>query len=58
MLMLIGSALGIAGVLGSAKGLDILLTQFHTYKFNAKKKGDQHESNHGEFLREESRKLR
>jgi len=53
-----GSALGIAGVLASAKGLDILLTQFHTYKFNAKKKGDQYETNHGEFLREESRKLR
>ncbi|MFS0657385.1 hypothetical protein AB1L07_02005 [Niallia alba] len=58
MLILIGSAIGITCVLGSAKGLDIILTQFHSYKYNPKKKGDQHETNHGEFLREESRKLR
>lgn len=57
VLGLIGSALSIASILASAKGIDFMMNGFHTYKFNNKKKGDNNEKSHSEFLREESRKL-
>ncbi|MEI2465016.1 hypothetical protein [Niallia taxi] len=58
VLGLIGSALSIGVILASAKGIDIVMSSFHTMKLNNKKKGDNNEISHSELLREESRKLR